>query len=324
MILRKAFVVANQTLSVRLERPPAARKPLGARWQEEWRTNRTAYGLLLPSVIAFAIFLVFPIANMFIASFSKVDTLGRAVQFGTLDNFLTLIHDDRMPMIIRQTVTFGFGTVALTVIFAFPLALILNAEFPGRTVAKALLLIPWAMPFAVSAITWRWIFHGQMGSLNYFLSELGIIKEYVAWLGDPLLAFGAAMFVEVWSSIPFMTITFLAGLQAIPPHIYDAAKMDGASPWREFLDMTLPQMRTVVMVVTLLSVIWAFRSFAVIWILTQGGPLYRTDIAVTYLYKLAFTNLDFGAGYALAVSIFVVLTLFSLLYTRILGAREDA
>ena len=324
MILRKAFVVANQTLSVRLERPPAARKPLGARWQEEWRTNRTAYGLLLPSVIAFAIFLVFPIANMFIAAFSNVDTLGRAVQFGTLDNFLTLIRDDRMPMIIRQTVTFGFGTVALTVIFAFPLALILNAEFPGRTVAKALLLIPWAMPFAVSAITWRWIFHGQMGSLNYFLSELGIIKEYVAWLGDPRLAFGAAMFVEVWSSIPFMTITFLAGLQAIPPHIYDAAKMDGASPWREFLDMTLPQMRTVIMVVTLLSVIWAFRSFAVIWILTQGGPLYRTDIAVTYLYKLAFTNLDFGAGYALAVSIFVVLTLFSLLYTRILGAREDA
>lgn len=314
--------MANQTLSVRLE-GPAARKSAGARWQEEWRTNRLAYGLLLPSVVAFAVFLVFPIANMFVAAFSKVDTLGRAVQLGTLDNFLTLIRDDRMPMIIRQTLLFGFGTVALTVICAFPLALILNSEFPGRTVAKALILIPWAMPFAVSAITWRWIFHGQMGALNYLLSEIGVIKAYVAWLGDPTLAFGAAMFVEVWSSVPFMTITFLAGLQAIPPHIYDAAKMDGASPWREFLDMTLPQMRTVLMVVTLLSIIWAFRSFAVIWILTQGGPLYRTDIAVTYLYKLAFTNLDFGAGYALAVCIFVVLTLFSLLYTRILGTQED-
>ena len=317
------MVVANQTMSVRLESAPAARK-WGASWQEEWRQNRLAYGLLLPSVIAFAVFLVFPIANMFIAAFSTVDTLGRAVQFGTLDNFFTLIRDDRMPMIIRQTALFGFGTVALTVLFAFPLALILNTEFRGRALAKALLLIPWAMPFAVSAITWRWIFHGQMGSLNYFLSQLGIIKEYVAWLGDPTLAFGAAMFVEVWSSVPFMTIPFLAGLQAIPPHIYDAAKMDGASPWREFLDMTLPQMRTVIMIVTLLSVIWAFRSFAVIWILTQGGPLYRTDIAVTYLYKLAFTNLDFGAGYALAVSIFVVLTIFSILYTRILGTREDA
>ncbi len=310
-------------MAVRLENPPAARK-FGASWRAEWRENRTAYGLLLPSVIAFALFLVFPIANMFVAAFSKVDTMGRTVQFGTLDNFLTLVRDDRMPMIIRQTAIFGFGTVALTVIFAFPLALILNQQFRGRTIVKALLLIPWAMPFAVSAITWRWIFHGQMGALNYFLSQLGIITEYVAWLGDPVLAFGAAMFVEVWSSVPFMTITFLAGLQAIPPHIYDAAKMDGAGQWQEFRDMTLPQMRTVIMIVTLLSIIWAFRSFAVIWILTQGGPLYRTDIAVTYLYKLAFTNLDFGAGYALAVSIFVVLTIFSILYTRVLGSQEDA
>jgi ABC-type sugar transport system permease subunit len=114
-----------------------------------------------------------------------------------------------------------------------------------------------------------------------------------------------------------MAITFLAGFQAIPPSIYDAAKMDGASPWREFLDMTLPQMRHVLLVVTLLSVIWAFRSFGVIWILTQGDPVYRTDIAVTYLYKLAFENLNFGAGYALAVGIFLVLTIFSILYTRL-------
>ena len=292
--LERFLPVANQTLAVRMERPPTERKVLTG-WRAEWRENRTAYGLLLPSVIAFALFLVFPIVNMFIAAFSTVDTIGRTVSFGTLANFQTLLNDDRMPQIIRQTAIFGFGTVALTVVVAFPLALILNTEFRGRAIAKALILI-----------------------------QLGIITEYVAWLGEPTLAFGAAMFVEVWSSIPFMTVTFLAGLQAIPPHIYDAAKMDGASPWREFRDMTLPQMRTVIMIVTLLSVIWAFRSFAVIWILTQGGPLYRTDIAVTYLYKLAFTNLDFGAGYALAVCIFAVLIIFSLLYTRVLGTQEDA
>jgi ABC-type sugar transport system permease subunit len=118
-----------------------------------------------------------------------------------------------------------------------------------------------------------------------------------------------------------MTITFLAGFQAIPPSIYDAAKMDGASPWREFLDMTLPQTRHVLLVVTLLSIIWAFRSFGVIWIMTQGDPVYRTDIAVTYLYKMAFQDLNFGAGYALAVGIFIVLTIFSIFYTRL---SEDA
>jgi ABC-type sugar transport system permease subunit len=162
-----------------------------------------------------------------------------------------------------------------------------------------------------------------MGSLNYFLSELGVIKEYVVWLSNPVSAFSAAMYVEVWSSVAFMTITFLAGLQGIPPHIYDAAKMDGAGPWQEFCDMTLPQMRTVFMIVTLLSIIWAFRSFAVIWILTKGDPIFRTDIAATYLYKLAFEFRNFGKGFALAVCLFVVLTTFSIVYTRLLGSQDE-
>ncbi len=307
--------MANQSISVPIEKPSVP--GWWDRWREDWAENRLAYFLLIPSVLAFAIFLLFPIVNMFVSSFSTIDTIGRITKVGTLDNFTLLLEDRRLPMILRQTVIFAFGTVALTVVVSFPLALILNSRFPGQTLAKALILIPWAMPYAVSAITWRWIFHGQMGALNYFLGQTGIIKEYVVWLGDPILAFGAAMFVEVWSSVPFMTITFLAGFQAIPPAIYDAAKMDGASAWREFWDMTVPQMRNVIMVVTLLSIIWAFRSFGTIWILTQGDPVYRTDIAVTYLYKLAFENLKFGPGYALAVGIFVVLTIFSILYTRL-------
>lgn len=315
--------MANQALSAPLQSPVPAQGALA--WlRETWRENRLAYLLLIPSILGFVIFLIYPIASMITTAFSTVDTLGRIQQVGTLQNFADLASDERLPMIIRQTMIFAFGTVAMEVILSFPLALILNTRFPGRALAKALLLIPWAMPYAVSAITWRWIFHGQMGSLNYFLSELGIIKEYVVWLSNPVSAFAAAMFVEVWTSVAFMTVTFLAGLQGIPPHIYDAAKMDGAGPWREFRDMTLPQMRTVFMIVTLLSVIWAFRSFAVIWILTKGDPVYRTDIAVTYLYKLAFVNLYFGKGFALAVCIFVVLTIFSLIYTRLLGAQEDA
>lgn len=314
--------MANQALSTG-HAGQRERTGLGAALRREVGEHKLAYLLLAPSTLAFAVFLFFPILNMFVSSFSTVDTVGRIVDVGTLANYADLFADNRMPMIIRQTLLFAFGSVLLTVVVAFPLALILNTPFPGQTAAKALILIPWAMPFAISAITWRWIFHGQMGSLNYLLSELGIISEYVAWLNEPRLAFGAIIFVEVWSSVPFMAITFLAGLQAIPPHIYDAAKMDGASPWREFLDMTLPQMRVVLAIVTLLSIIWAFRSFAVIWILTRGNPLYRTDIVVTYLFKIAFENLRFGAGFALAVSLFVVLAIFSVLYTRLTGAEES-
>ncbi|CAN5773563.1 sugar ABC transporter permease [soil metagenome] len=315
--------MANQAISISVT-PPLARPGFFHRLRAEWAENQLAYWLLVPSILGFAIFLVFPIVNMIVTAFSDVDIMAHPTRFGTLQNFIDLAHDERMPMIIRQTCLFAFGTVLLEVIIAFPLALILNTHFPGRSLAKALLLIPWAMPYAVSAITWKWIFHGQMGSLNYLLSEVGIIKDYVVWLGNPGTAFAAAMFVEVWSSVAFMTVTFLAGLQGIPPHIYDAAKMDGAGAWQEFRDMTVPQMRNVFMIVTLLSVIWAFRSFAVIWILTKGDPIYRTDIAATYLYKLAFEFRHFGQGFALSVCLFVVLTLFSIIYTRLLGAQENA
>jgi multiple sugar transport system permease protein len=292
--------------------------------REEWSEHRLAYMLLAPSTLMFLVFLVYPIVNMFVSAFSRVDTLGRILEVGALDNFVELAKDPRMPMIVWQTVVFAFGSVLLTLLIAYPLAMVLNTPFPGQTIAKALVLVPWAMPFAISAITWRWIFHGQLGSLNYLLSQLGLIKEYVVWLNEPKLAFGAIILVEVWSSVPFMTITFLAAMQAIPPHIYDAAKMDGANIWREFVDMTLPQTKMVIMLVTMLSIIWAFRGFAVIWILTRGNPLYRTDIAVTYLYKIAFENLRFGAGFALAVSVFVVLVIFSILYTRFSGTQEEA
>jgi ABC-type sugar transport system permease subunit len=227
-----------------------------------------------------------------------------------------------MAGIVRQTFIYAFGTVALTVIFSFPLALVLNMKFPGVVLAKALLLLPWAAPLAITALTWRWIFHDQLGALNYLLHLTGITQQNIVWLGYANTAFPAVMFVEVWSSIPFMTITFLAGLQSIPPHIYDAAKMDGASPWHELWDMTIPQMKKIFLIVSLLSVIWAFRSFTIIWTMTKGAPFYRTDISVTYLYKLAFNNLSFGQGFALAFATFLLLIVFSVIYARIMRSEE--
>jgi multiple sugar transport system permease protein len=294
-------------------------------WQRllgELRDNKTAYLLLLPSVFSFVVLVIFPLGSTIAGAFSDTDAVGRITRFGTLANFQGLIQDSYMPGIIRQTFLFTFGTVLLTVIFSFPLALILNEKFLGAAIARALLLLPWAAPLAISSMAWRWIFHDQLGALNYLLHLTGVTQTNIVWLSQANLAFACVMFVEVWSSIPFMTITFLAGLQAIPPAIYDAAKMDGASPWNEFWDMTVPQVKNVFMIVTLLSVIWAFRSFTVIWTMTQGNPFYRTDISVTYLYKLAFKNLAFGYGFAVAFATFILLLIFSVIYTRVLRSEE--
>jgi multiple sugar transport system permease protein len=313
------MAVGAQIAGSAVKEPPES---LWRRVASEWGDHKTAYLLLLPSIFSFAVLVIFPLGSTIAGAFAETDAVGRITQFGTLANFRALTEDSYMPGIVRQTSLFAFGTVALTVIFSFPLALVLNQKFPGVIIARALLLLPWAAPLAISSMTWRWIFHDQLGALNYLLHLTGITQQNIVWLSKADLAFACVMFVEVWSSIPFMTITFLAGLQAIPPHIYDAAKMDGASAWHEFWDMTIPQMKNVFMIVTLLSVIWAFRSFTVIWTVTQGNPFYRTDISVTYLYKLAFKNLTFGQGYSLAFATFVVLLIFSVVYTRILRSEE--
>jgi len=298
------------------------RVPWARRMAIDLRENRTAYLLLVPSVLVFALLVVFPLVSTIWGAFQITDAVGRFTRFAGLGNFRALLDDHYMPGIIRQTFIFVIGTVALTVLLSFPLALVLNQKFPGVVLAKALVLLPWAAPLAIMSMTWRWIFHDQLGALNYLLHLFSITDHNILWLTDAGRAFGVVMFVEVWSSIPFMTIMFLAGLQSIPPHIYDAAKMDGANSWHEVWDMTIPQMKRVFTIVVLLSVIWAFRSFTVIWTITQGNPFNRTDISVTYLYKLAFKHLTFGQGFALAFATFLLLTVFSILYTRVLRSDE--
>jgi multiple sugar transport system permease protein len=321
------MATTDTTLSepVLTDRPPTpalARVGIWAAVREELAEYWLAYALVLPSFLILVALIGYPVVNTFISAFSHVNPVGNIIDVGTLDNFRKLGDDPNLPSVLRQTAIYTFAAVGITTVVSFVLALVLNQPFRGRTLAKALLLLSWAAPLGVTAILWRWIFHGQLGAFNYVLSELGLIDEYRVWLDEPRTAMMAAIYVEVWSSIPFVTITLLAGLQSVPREIYDAAKMDGAHPVREFLDMTLPLMKPVTFIATLLSVIYAFNSFTIIWIFTKGGPAFRTDIIVTYLYKLAFVNLDFGAASALAVITFALLIVFSVTYSRVyLGRR---
>jgi len=301
---------------------PAARGGVLAAVRAEFSEHRLAYALVLPSFLLLVALIGYPVVNTFISAFSRVSPVGNIVSFGTLANYRKLLEDPNLPQVLRQTAIYTLVSVGITTVVSFILALVLNQRFRGRTLAKALLLLSWAAPLSVVAILWRWIFHGQLGAFNYVLSQLGLIHEYRVWLGDPGTAMMAAIYVEVWSSIPFVTITLLAGLQSVPRDIYDAAKVDGADQLREFFDMTLPLMKPVTFIATLLSVIYAFNSFTIIWIFTKGGPAFRTDIIVTYLYKLAFINLDFGAASALATVTFAILIIFSVTYSQVyLGRR---
>lgn len=193
-------------------------------------------------------------------------------------------------------------------------ALLLNCEFPWRGLARALVIIPWALPSVVIALMWRWIYDPNTGILNDILLNLSIIGQAVPWLADPNIALYAIIATLTWQGFPFFAIMILAGLQGIPKSQYEAASIDGASAWRQFLNVTLPSIAPVLATAGLLRVIWVANSMDVIFVMTGGGPGYSTYTLPLYAFVNARQNLNFGYGTAIAVLFTLILGAFVVLY----------
>ena len=190
------------------------------------------------------------------------------------------------------------GTLALSV----PVALTLQRDFAGRGLAKVLVMLPWSVSLTMTAVVWRWALDPQSGALDVALRQLGILATPVVWLGDARLAFGVEILVGILVSVPFTCSILLAGLDSIPPELYEAATLDGASGPARFRHITLPLVRPFLSLALVLNVIYVFNSFPIIWVMTQGGPAGRTEILVTYLYKLAFVFGRMGDAAALSLT----------------------
>jgi multiple sugar transport system permease protein len=280
------------------------------------------YILLLPTFVLVVGVLLIPVARTLAGAFQSFNELGQAGAFNGWDNFRALLDDPVIPTIVRQTFIW---TIAITVVatpISVALALILNRRFPGRTFARAIVFAPWAISFVYVAIIWRFILDPFYGHFNEVLSWFGIDAVGTPWLGKPTSALIAVIWVGIQLTIPFTTIVALAGLQSIPNDVIDAAKVDGAGALAILRDMILPLIKPILVVATLVNIIYIFNSFPIVWVMTGGGPVNSTDTVVTYLYKLAFQNNQYGAGAALSALSFLVLMLFSVLYVR-LTAREE-
>ncbi len=288
---------------------------------EPRRRNFGPYLAILPGFLLIAAVIFYPIVNTFWLSLHDVKLIGTG-RFLGLDNYRTLTRDPLFWQVVRQTFLWTFSSVMLKLILGMSLGLLLNQKFRGRKVFRALLLVPWAMPLVAAAIVWRWMYDANFGYLNDLLRQIGLIDEPVVWLGGQNSAFAAAVVTDAWTGLPFMAFVFLAGLQGIDRTLYEAAKIDGAGAWGRFLYVTLPQLAPVTLVATLVSSIWTFNSFNIVYALTGGGPLNSTDIMVTYTYTQAFDRLQFGLAAALATVTFLILLVFSLVYVRLYG-REN-
>ncbi|WP_409061529.1 carbohydrate ABC transporter permease [Streptomyces sp. SYP-A7185] len=240
-----------------------------------------------------------------------------------LDNYTAVLSDGIFWDRLLWTIVWTVSCVALSFGLGLVLANMLNRKLAGRSLYRMALILPWAVPAFVSVFTWRLLFNEKNGILNKILAGGGI--DAIPWLNDPTWAKISVITVNVWLGVPFMLVAMLGGLQSIPGELYEAAEMDGANAWQRFRHITLPGLRTVSSTVILISGIWTFNMFPVIFLLTRGGPGDATEILVTYAYRLSFvvSPRDFAGSAAWGVIILLLLSLFAVVYRRALRKQGE-
>ncbi|QPC42635.1 sugar ABC transporter permease [Kaustia mangrovi] len=265
--------------------------------------NRTFLGVLfmLPAATVLILLLAYPLGLG--VWLGLTDTrIGRAGVFIGLENYEFLFDDSVFWLSVFNT--FLYTVVASIVKFGLGLwlALLLNNHLPFKAFLRAIVLLPWIVPTVLSAIAFWWIYDSQFSIISWTLIQLGVIDHYINFLGDPDMARASVIAANVWRGIPFVAITLLAGLQTIPQSLYEAAVIDGASPWQRFRFITFPMLTPIIAVVMTFSVLFTFTDFQLIYVLTRGGPLNATHLMATLSFQRAIPGGQLGEGAAIAVA----------------------
>ena len=285
--------------------------------------RKYAYLFIAPALLMLAVFSLYPLLQSIFISFHRLDLHENVMRFTGLSNYVSLIHDKRVLLALYHTLLFASVSVALEMVWGLVLALVLQQSFRGVGLARAAVMIPWAMPAVVVALLWRWMFNEQYGFVNMLLVKTGMVSFPLPFLSSPLFASVAVIVCDVWKTTPFMAILLLAGLQSIPRELYESAMVDGASALQRFRYITLPLLKPAILVALLFRTMDALRMFDTVYVLTGGGPGNATETLSVYAYKTMFSYLDFGAGSALAVVTFLTVMVVSIVYVVLLRRQNE-
>lgn len=287
-----------------------------------------AYAFMAPVAVVMAIIVIYPLIGSVVSSFTDLDRSNSATvfrpgseQFIGIDNYVRVLTSEEFRGRLTWTIVWTAANVFFHFTLGLGLALLLNQRFRGRTVYRLILMLPWAVPAFISAVSWRYIFNGQYGVLNLMLDGIGI--DGPNWLSDPFWAYVAPIIVNVWLGVPFMMVALLGGMQSIPSDLYEAARVDGANRRQAFWNVTIPQLKSVSVAVTMLGIIWTFNLFVVIFLTTGGGPGGRTDILVTESFNL-FQAGQYAVAATYSVIILSLLLVFVTFYQRVFRTEEVA
>jgi len=265
--------------------------------------NRNALGALfmLPAAVVLLLFLTYPLGLGVWLGFTDTK-IGRGGEWIGLENYAYLWGDSVTRLSVFNTFFYTIVASIFKFILGLWLALLLNKHLPFKAFIRAIVLLPWIVPTALSAIAFWWIYDAQFSIISWVLERLGLIDEYINFLGDPWLARFSTIAANIWRGVPFVAICLLAGLQTISPSFYEAASIDGATPWQQFRYVTLPLLTPIIAVVMTFSVLFTFTDFQLIYVLTRGGPLNASHLLATLSFQRAIPGGALGEGAALAVA----------------------
>lgn len=279
--------------------------------------------LLLPTLLIVGVTVLVPLMYAFWLSLHNVPANPRAERpFVGLENYISILQTPAFLSALRNTVYFALVSLAIQIPIGLAIALLLDQEFKGRNLVRALILIPWALPTIVNGALWEWIYNPSYGALNGLLLQLGLIKTPVLWLGTPVSAMNAVIAADTWKVLPFYAVMFLAGLQTIPKELYDASTVDGANAFNKLRFVILPFLKPFLLIVLVLRTTETFRVFDIIYMLTSGGPGGGTTVITYYAYQVTFESLRFGYGSALSFIIGGICLCLALVYIRILKPTD--
>ena len=275
-----------------------------------------AYALIAPAAIYILAIVAWPLVETIRLSFTNSSIAGE--DYIGLENYEKMLGSKKFNKIVIRTFIWMFLSVSLKLIVGLIGAVLLNAKLPGRGMFRVLIMPPWVVPIAIGMLGWLWLYNGYFGIIAGVGMKTGILDGPFGFLAYKQSAFISTIIADVWVGTPMVTIFFLAAMQGVPKDLYEAAYCDGASRWHRFFKITLPQITPVIITMALLSAIWTFNSFEIIWILTEGGPRGATTTLIIDTYKMALGNYKFGKGAARAVVVMILLTIFAAFYMAIL------
>jgi ABC-type sugar transport system permease subunit len=285
------------------------RKVMGADW-------KLGFLFTAPIVLLVLALVAYPFSYALYLSMTR-KYVGMPPVWVGLENYVRLAHDGFFLRAVWNSFVFTAGSVVFKLFLGMTMALVLTTNIRFRSVFTGVLLVPWVAPTVVTALNFLWIYDGSLGVLNYLLVKVfRVMPQGVGWLSEAGTAMASVVFVNVWRGFPFFGISFLAGMKAIPGELYEAAAVDGANAVRRFLYVTLPSLRNIVLIVVLLSTIWTFNDFAIVYILTKGGPGGTTMVLPVFTYELAFGAQRLGDAIAAALYMLPAIAIVIILLAR--------